>query len=78
MQTGFLAIWMTLNVVGWSHHWDVYPFILLNLGLSCQAAYAAPLVLIASRRTDQRNSELAIHTHEQVQEILALLKDQER
>ena len=41
-QTIFVILWMALNAVGWMYHWDIYPFILLNLLFSTQAAYAAP------------------------------------
>ena len=58
-QTVFVIIWIILNVVGLVHHWDKYPFILLNLGFSTQAAYAAPLILLAqSRQTDRDKAEV--------------------
>jgi uncharacterized membrane protein len=44
-----------LNVVGLVKHWDPYPFILLNLAFSTQAAYAAPLILLAQNRQDDRD-----------------------
>lgn len=49
-QTVFLGAWFVLNVVGWTHHWDPYPFILLNLMLSFQAAYSAPIMLMSANR----------------------------
>jgi uncharacterized membrane protein len=55
IQTVFVIIWITLNVVGLVHHWDKYPFILLNLGFSTQAAYAAPLILLAQNRQADRD-----------------------
>ena len=48
---------ITLNVVGLVSHWDKYPFILLNLGFSTQAAYAAPLILLAQNRQADRDKE---------------------
>jgi uncharacterized membrane protein len=54
-QTIFVIIWMTLNVVGFIRHWDVYPFILLNLIFSTQAAYAAPIIMMAQNRQSQRD-----------------------
>jgi uncharacterized membrane protein len=54
-QTMAVIIWITLNVVGIIHHWDPYPFILLNLGFSTQAAYAAPLILLAQNRQADRD-----------------------
>jgi uncharacterized membrane protein len=53
-QTLVVIVWITLNVVGLVHHWDAYPFILLNLGFSTQAAYAAPLILLAQNRQADR------------------------
>jgi len=50
IQTIILAIWVTLNVVAWIHHWDPYPFILMNLTLSFQAAYTAPLIMMSQNR----------------------------
>ena len=46
---------MALNVIGFIHHWDVYPFILLNLIFSTQAAYAAPIIMISQNRQTQRD-----------------------
>jgi uncharacterized membrane protein len=54
-QTIFVIIWMTLNVVGFMRHWDVYPFILLNLIFSTQAAYAAPIIMMAQNRQGERD-----------------------
>jgi uncharacterized membrane protein len=54
-QTLIVVIWITLNVVGFIHHWDKYPFILLNLAFSTQAAYAAPLILLAQNRQADRD-----------------------
>ncbi|MEJ7801436.1 MAG: DUF1003 domain-containing protein, partial [Ilumatobacter sp.] len=47
IQTVFVAVWILLNVVAVRLRWDPYPFILLNLAFSTQAAYAAPLILLA-------------------------------
>ncbi len=54
-QTTFVILWMTLNVVGFINHWDVYPFILLNLIFSTQAAYAAPIIMMAQNRQGERD-----------------------
>ena len=54
-QTVFVIIWIALNVAGFIGHWDPYPFILLNLAFSTQAAYAAPLILLAQNRQDDRD-----------------------
>ena len=54
-QTIFVIIWMVLNFVGFVYHWDVYPFILLNLLFSTQAAYAAPIIMMAQNRQSERD-----------------------
>jgi len=54
-QTAFVIVWMTLNVIGFMKHWDVYPFILLNLIFSTQAAYAAPIIMMAQNRQSERD-----------------------
>jgi uncharacterized membrane protein len=54
-QTAFVFVWIILNSVGFIQHWDPYPFILLNLAFSTQAAYAAPLILLAQNRQDDRD-----------------------
>jgi uncharacterized membrane protein len=55
VQTVLVAVWIGLNLVAWSGRWDPYPFILLNLAFSTQAAYAAPLILLAQNRQDDRD-----------------------
>ena len=54
-QTVFVIFWIALNTIGIIGHWDPYPFILLNLAFSTQAAYAAPLILLAQNRQDDRD-----------------------
>src|SRR6185437_10130002 len=54
-QTIFVILWMVLNFVAWMDHWDVYPFILLNLLFSTQAAYAAPIIMMAQNRQNERD-----------------------
>jgi uncharacterized membrane protein len=54
-QTVLVVGWIVLNTVGAIKHWDPYPFILLNLAFSTQAAYAAPLILLAQNRQDDRD-----------------------
>jgi uncharacterized membrane protein len=54
-QTIFVIIWMAFNAVGFIYHWDVYPFILLNLLFSTQAAYAAPIIMMAQNRQNERD-----------------------
>ena len=54
-QTVLVIGWIVLNTIGFIKHWDPYPFILLNLAFSTQAAYAAPLILLAQNRQDDRD-----------------------
>jgi uncharacterized membrane protein len=54
-QTVLVIGWIILNTIGSIKHWDPYPFILLNLAFSTQAAYAAPLILLAQNRQDDRD-----------------------
>ena len=55
IQTALLIVWMVLNVVGWMRHWDPYPFILMNLALSMQAAFAGPIILMSQNRQTKRD-----------------------
>ncbi len=57
-QTVIVGIWIAANVIGWAK-FDIYPFILLNLAFSLQAAYAAPLILLAQTRQADRDKALA-------------------
>ena len=59
-QTVLVAIWIALNAMAVSLRWDPYPFILLNLAFSTQAAYAAPLILLAQTRQADRDKAAAI------------------
>ncbi|PWJ24316.1 uncharacterized protein DUF1003 [Branchiibius hedensis] len=55
-MTAFVIVWILLNLVGlFGLQWDPYPFILLNLFFSTQASYAAPLILLAQNRQDDRD-----------------------
>ncbi len=58
-QTVAVVLWITLNAVAIVRHWDPYPFILLNLAFSTQAAYAAPLILLAQMRQADRDKASA-------------------
>ncbi|MDH4330064.1 MAG: DUF1003 domain-containing protein [Candidatus Moranbacteria bacterium] len=65
IQSIILAIWIVLNLVAWVQHWDPYPFILLNLTLSFQAAYAAPIIMMSQNRAairDRKKSEIDLAT----------------
>lgn len=69
---GFLGAWMVFNG---RHGFDPYPFILLNLVLSCLAALQGAILLIAAKRADTIASELAKHTLDIDQETLALTRE---
>jgi uncharacterized membrane protein len=58
-QTLLVAVWIALNAMAVSLRWDPYPFILLNLAFSTQAAYAAPLILLAQTRQADRDKVAA-------------------
>jgi uncharacterized membrane protein len=83
-QTIVVAFWIVLNVIGGFHHWDPRPFILLNLIFSTQAAYAAPLILLAQTRQadrdklhsehmDKRHTQLEEASDHRTQQIVSLL-----
>jgi len=55
IQSIILAIWVALNTVAWIRHWDPYPFILMNLVLSLQAAYTAPVIMMSQNRQADRD-----------------------
>jgi uncharacterized membrane protein len=59
LQTAIVTAWIILNVVAVTLRWDPYPFILLNLAFSLQAAYAAPLILLAQTRQADRDKGLS-------------------
>jgi uncharacterized membrane protein len=56
-QTIVVIVWIALNAAVVAFQWDPYPFILLNLAFSTQAAYAAPLILLAQTRQADRDKE---------------------
>ncbi len=53
IQSGILLVWIVLNITAFVFHWDPYPFILLNLALSFQAAYAAPFIMMSQNRQQE-------------------------
>ncbi len=55
VQTILVILWMGLNLIGFIYHWDAYPFILLNLVFSTQAAYAAPIIMMSQNRQNERD-----------------------
>lgn len=55
IQSTLLIAWIILNLVAWVSHWDPYPFIFLNLALSFQAAYAAPIIMMSQNRQSAKD-----------------------
>jgi uncharacterized membrane protein len=53
IQSVLLGIWIMLNMIAFIRHWDPFPFILLNLVLSFQAAYAAPIIMMSQNRQSE-------------------------
>ena len=81
----FFAVWIVVNVVGWARSWDPYPFILMNLVLSLEAAYTAPLVMMAQNRDAERDRLMMLQdfetnrrASEEVGKIVALLEQHGR
>jgi uncharacterized membrane protein len=78
IQSGILTIWVALNIVAFIRHWDPYPFILLNLVLSFQAAYASPIIMMSQNRQGERDRIQAQNDYETnlaaKQEIEALMR----
>jgi len=64
VQTIIVIVWITLNVVAVNLRWDHYPFILLNLGLSMQAAYAAPVIMMSQNRQAEKDRLMAQQDYE--------------
>ena len=80
IQTIIVVVWMGLNVVGFVYHWDAYPYILLNLLFSTQAAYAAPIIMMAQNRQNQRDRAQAdedfrtnVEAKKEIEELSVLL-----
>jgi uncharacterized membrane protein len=75
-QSVILALWIALNVVAFIAHWDPYPFILLNLILSFQAAYTAPIIMMSQNRqyeVDRRHAEHDYHVNVKAELEIELL-----
>src|SRR5580658_10402390 len=64
VQSIILAVWIVLNVAAYVNHWDRYPFILLNLALSFQAAYAAPIIMMSQNRQAAKDRVMAEQDYE--------------
>jgi uncharacterized membrane protein len=64
IQSVVMVVWLALNIVAWTEHWDPYPFILLNLVLSFQAAYTAPVILMSQNRQSAIDRDAAEHDYD--------------
>ncbi len=59
IQSLVLMAWLAVNIAAWFNHWDPYPFILLNLALSFEAAYAAPIIMMSQNRQAAKDRLMA-------------------
>jgi uncharacterized membrane protein len=82
-QSSLLGIWAILNVTAWIKHWDPYPFILMNLVLSLQAAYTAPMIMMSQNRQAARDRieahndyEINLKAETEIRSIMATLDAQ--
>jgi uncharacterized membrane protein len=64
IQSVILLAWIVLNITAFVEQWDPYPFILLNLALSFQAAYAAPFIMMSQNRQQDIDRQAAEHDHQ--------------
>jgi len=84
VQSVILVMWLAANIAAWINHWDPYPFILLNLALSFQAAYAAPIIMMSQNRQASKDRLMAEQDYlvnqkaeEEVKSIMAHLEQQD-
>ena len=64
IQSAILLVWIVLNITAYVEKWDPYPFILLNLALSFQAAYAAPFIMMSQNRQQDIDRQAAEHDYQ--------------
>ncbi len=88
----YIVIWISLNVIAWINHWDPYPFIVLNLSLSCLAAIQAPIILMSQNReaerdrarsmrdyyVDRRTMKELLNMQEDLEEIKRMIRELKR
>jgi uncharacterized membrane protein len=76
IQSLILTFWVILNVMAFISHWDPYPFILMNLALSLQAAYTAPIIMMSQNRQSQRDridAHLDYQTNQKAEEEVRII-----
>ena len=76
-QALFLLVWFILNVGFFTWQWDPYPFILANLAMSAQAAFATPILLMSQNRASDRDRSTLQHDVKLDEEALVILKNLE-
>jgi uncharacterized membrane protein len=84
IQSVILTAWVTINALAWFYRWDPYPFILLNLALSFQAAYAAPIIMMSQNRqatkdrlAAENDYQINVKAEEEVKAIMHHLEQQD-
>jgi uncharacterized membrane protein len=84
VQSVILAAWVAMNVLGYVYRWDPYPFILLNLVLSFQAAYAAPIIMMSQNRQADKDRlaaevdyQINVKAEEEVKAMMRHLEQQD-
>jgi len=83
IQSALLVVWVILNVLAFIKHWDPYPFILMNLVLSLQAAYTAPVIMMSQNRLEAKDRLeshndylINLKAEEEIRTIIAYLETQ--
>jgi uncharacterized membrane protein len=76
-QTVIVVLWIAVNAIAVGMQWDPYPFILLNLAFSTQAAYAAPLILLAQTRQVERDKEASDKLEAHREEVTTAMQQRE-
>ena len=80
IQSIIVVLWIACNFIAWRLQWDVYPFILLNLVFSTQAAYAAPIIMMSQNRSAERDRHHAdadyktnLEAKKEIEELMVIL-----
>jgi uncharacterized membrane protein len=76
IQTFLVIVWVIVNATGFALRWDAYPFILLNLMFSVQAAYTGPILLLAGNREAAKDRALAERDDSEIGMVLKLQQEQ--
>jgi uncharacterized membrane protein len=77
VQSGILMCWIIVNAIAWAFRWDPYPFILLNLTLSFQAAFTAPIIMMSQNRQatrDRLRAELDFEVNRRAESEVAIIQ----